>query len=40
MANMSVNLNVDAQNSLACILVHSLFTYVSTVTLTFDVQNR
>ena len=40
MVNMSANFDQEAQNALVTIVFTSLFAYMSTVTLTFDLQNK
>ena len=40
MVNMSSKLDEEAHNVLVAIMFTSLFPYVSTVTLTFDLRNQ
>ena len=40
MANMSAKFDEEAHNGLVCILFTSLFSYMSIVILTFDLQNQ
>ena len=40
MANMTANLDKEAHNSLVAIMFTSLFSYISIVTSTFDLQNQ
>ena len=40
MANMSTKFDQEAHNGLVAIVFTSLFPYMSSVTLTFDLQNQ